>query len=61
MCLVEPIFESLVSYDLTSLFTNAPLEETIQILAGEAFVQDWFNETHGLDLSISAVLLEVRR
>ena len=26
-------------------------EETIQILAEEAFAQDWFNETHSLNLS----------
>ena len=43
--------EILVSYDVTSLFTNVPLEETIQILAEKAFVQDWFNETHSLNLS----------
>jgi len=43
--------EMLVSYDATSLFTNVPLEETIQILAEKAFVQYWFNKTHGLNLS----------
>ena len=43
--------EILVSYDVTSLFTNVPLEETIQILAEKAFAQDWFNETHSLNLS----------
>ena len=43
--------EILVSYDITSLFTNVPLEETIQILAEKAFAQDWFNETHSLNLS----------
>ena len=41
----------LVSYDVTSLFANVPLEETIQILAEKAFAQDWFNETHSLNLS----------
>ena len=40
-----------MSYDVTSLFTNAPLGETIQILAEKAFAQDWFNETHNLNLS----------
>ena len=40
-----------MSYDVTSLFTNVPLEETIQILAEKAFAQDWFNETHSLNLS----------
>ena len=43
--------EILVSHDFTSLFTNVTLEETIQISAEKAFVQDWFNETHGLNLS----------
>ena len=43
--------EIVVSYDVTSLFTNVPLDETIQILAEKAFVQDWFNETHSLNLS----------
>ena len=39
----------LVSYDVTSLFTNVPLQETIQIIAEKAFVDDWFNETHNLN------------
>ena len=43
--------EILVSYDVTSLFTNVPLEEPIQILAEKAFAKDWFNETHSLNLS----------
>ena len=41
----------LVSYDVTSLFTNVPLDETIQILADKAFHDDWFNKTHALNLS----------
>ena len=41
----------LVSYDVSSLFTNVPLEETIQILADKAFTNNWFNETHQLNLS----------
>ena len=41
----------LVSYDITSLFTNVPLDETIQILADKAFTDDWFNKTHELNLS----------
>ena len=32
----------LVSYDVSALFTNVPLEETIQILANKAFNQNWF-------------------
>ena len=41
----------LVSYDVTSLFTNVPLDETIQILADKAFNDDSFNKTHELNLS----------
>ena len=41
----------LVSYDISSLFTNVPLDETISILADKAFTNDWFNETHGLHLT----------
>ena len=44
----------MVSYDVSSLFTNyidVPLEETIHILADKAFANDWFNETHHLNLS----------
>ena len=43
--------EILVSYDVTSLFANVPLEETMQILTEKAFAQDWFNETYSLNLS----------
>ena len=41
----------LVSYDVSSLFTNVPLDETISILADKAFTNDWFNETHSLHLT----------
>ena len=40
----------LVSYDVTALFTNAPLDETINILVNKAFTDDWFNKTYGLNL-----------
>ena len=43
--------ELLVSYDVTSLFTNVPLDETIQILADKAFADDWFNQTTKLNLT----------
>ena len=33
----------LVSYDVSSLFTNVPLDETIKILADRAFRNNWFN------------------
>ena len=43
-------FDFLVSYDVTALFTNIPLEETIQILAKKAFSGSWFNNTHNLNI-----------
>ena len=41
----------LVSYDVSALFTNVPLEETIQILANKAFNQNWLNETYNLNIT----------
>ena len=41
----------LVCYDVSSLFTNVPLEETIQLLADKAFINNWFNETYHLNLN----------
>ena len=43
--------EILVSYNVSSLFTNVPLDETIDILAHKAFENNWFNDTYGLNLS----------
>ena len=43
--------ELLVSYDVTSLFSNVPLDETIQILADKAFADDWFNKNTKLNLT----------
>ena len=43
--------EILVSYDVSSLFTNVPLEETIEILVDRAFSNNWFNTTHSLALT----------
>ena len=40
----------LVSYDVSALFTNVPLMETINILVDKAFEDDWFNETHRMQL-----------
>ena len=34
-----------------TMFTNVPLEEIIQLLVDKAFINDWFNVTHHLDLS----------
>ena len=40
----------LVSYDVTALFTNVPLSETINILVEKAFTNNWFNQTYDLNL-----------
>ena len=42
--------EILVSYDVSSLFTNVPVDETIQILADKAFGKEWFNWKYKLQL-----------
>ena len=51
----------LVSYDVTALFTNVPLSETIDILVDKAFTDDWFNQTYDLNLEKEELtqLLEV--
>ena len=41
----------LVSYDVSSLFTNVPLDETIKILADRAFRNNWFNSEYDLNIS----------
>ena len=43
--------EILFSYDVSSLFTNVPLDETIDILARKAFENSWFNDTYDLNLT----------
>ena len=40
----------LVSYDVTALFTNVPLDETIYILADKAFKDNWFNKTYNMNI-----------
>ena len=40
-----------VLYDVSSLFTNVPLDETIEILVNRAFSNNWFNPTHNLALT----------
>ena len=44
----HPVLEDdiLVSYDFTSLFTNVPVQETINILIDKAFTDNWFNSTY---------------
>ncbi|XP_015750943.1 PREDICTED: uncharacterized protein LOC107330926, partial [Acropora digitifera] len=51
----------LVSFDVTSLFTNVPVDETIELLATKAFENDWFNKTHNLSLTRAGLkqLLEI--
>ena len=51
----------LVSFDVTSLFTNVPLQETIETIAEKAFVDNWFNVTHNLNITKPGLvqLLEV--
>lgn len=36
----------LVSYDVSSPFTNVPVDETIEILAEKSFKDDWFNKQY---------------
>ena len=43
----------LVSYDVTSLFTNVPLDETIEYLVDLAFKDNWLNQNHHLQLKKS--------
>ena len=45
------IGDILVSYDVSSLLTNVPLDETIQLLANRAFTNNWFNTTYDLNLT----------
>jgi len=41
----------LVSYDVSSLFTNVPLDEPIEILADKAFRDNRFNSTYDQNIS----------
>ena len=41
----------LVLYDVSSLFTNVPLDETIEFLANRAFTTNCFNITYDLNLT----------
>ena len=46
----------LVSCDVTSLFTNVPLDDSLEILAEEAFTSNWFSKTYCLAISKSDVI-----
>ena len=41
----------LVSYEVSSLFTNVPVDETIEILAEKAFKHNWFNKEYDLNIT----------
>ena len=41
----------LISYDVFSLFTSIPLDETIELLADKAFCNNWFNLSYDLKIS----------
>jgi hypothetical protein len=45
--------EILVSYDVYSLFSNVPVDETIEILVEKAFHKEWFNYKYNLALKES--------
>ncbi|XP_068684490.1 uncharacterized protein [Montipora foliosa] len=46
----------LVSYDVSSLFTNVPVDETIESIAERAFEKDWFNKEHDLNITKQALI-----
>ncbi|KAL9976394.1 hypothetical protein ACROYT_G013692 [Oculina patagonica] len=46
----------LVSYDVSSLFTNVPVDETIENIAERAFENDWFNKEHNLNITKSDLI-----
>ena len=52
----------LVTFDVTSLFTNVPLQENNETIAKKAFVDNWFNVAHNLNITKPDLvqLLEVR-
>ena len=41
----------LVSYDVSSLFINVSVDETIKTVAEKAFKDDWFNKELGLHIT----------
>ena len=50
------LFNIIVWYDIISLFTNAPLDETIILRAEKAFSNNWFNGTQNLNISKSGLI-----
>ena len=47
--------DPLVSYDVFSLLTNIPVDETFESTAERAFENNWFNEEHRLITSRSCI------
>jgi len=50
----------LVSYDVSSLFTNVPVDETIEILAEKAFKDNWFNKECDFNITIKVLCEQTR-
>ena len=46
----------IVSYVVTSLFTNVPLDEATSLLAEKAFTNNWFNATYNLNITKSGLI-----
>ena len=46
----------LVSYDVTALFTNVPLDETNHILADKTFKDNWFNKSYKMNISKDSLI-----
>ena len=46
----------LVFCDVALPFTNVPLDETIDINADKAITDDWYNETHSLNITKSELV-----
>ena len=51
----------MASYDVTAMFTNIPVDETIDILTAKLFQNNWFNVKHNLNITRSQLkqLLEM--
>ncbi|XP_022778776.1 uncharacterized protein LOC111320367, partial [Stylophora pistillata] len=52
--------EVLVSYDVSSQFTNVPVDETIESITERAFENDWFNREYALNITKSDLMELVR-
>lgn len=52
----EELFNIIVLYDITSLFTNVPLDETIILFTEKAFSNNWFNATYNLNITKSGLI-----